>query len=502
MKKLLTYIGVLLLAAPISTTLISCANNKNNKSHGLVEGIERGDMSNSLIEDAKEKAIYKKDNISIFFILWGGQIQNLEVIWSIMLQKQLNPDKEIYLYLGGDAFDETIYDYKETLGKNKNGKYIFQKKFNERYGVTDEMISGIYDNLGYSKNKTKFDFYIGEEAKSQVNWDNINRGLSHSLRYSWSFIDSINFMTDGTYNFTTNSWTKTWFETKTEEDIRIIKNNIIDLLSGKTTDFISEGKRQWGQPEHFIPKENNSFETIDEALPLLAYKLKDENSFDKIKSWVVSEKPYVESGNTRYWNQHGVGIESVWNELSNSNKERFIEFYKANSQDVKDLVSSTKGFDNYILTGNKIVFDNDVAYDKDMAALEKMYEDKIIGSENRNLIMKSHPGSDANKLYKLIDEFNAKHYDEFGRNILFNLKQTVIVEIFVLSKILLNTEDTKYHFSLTGTSTAVLGFYSAGAIDMVDEFIFANPSEVATYKALYGENSSIIDWDKITTVSK
>ncbi|AGR41379.1 hypothetical protein STAIW_v1c07830 [Spiroplasma taiwanense CT-1] len=83
-------------------------------------------LNNQLMDDAIEKTSgSNRNNISVFYIIWSGQIQNLQTIWEIMLQKQLQPDKEIYLYLGADVFDPKIYDYVNLLGKNQNGKNIF-----------------------------------------------------------------------------------------------------------------------------------------------------------------------------------------------------------------------------------------------------------------------------------------------------------------------------------------------------------------------------------------
>ncbi|AGR41380.1 polysialyltransferase family glycosyltransferase [Spiroplasma taiwanense] len=240
-------------------------------------------------------------------------------------------------------------------------------------------------------------------------------------------------------------------------------------------DFISEGKTMHGQENYRRVEKINSFENLDEMLPLLAFndEFKNENGSYKIKSFTIDIDPYLNNkDNSNYWNQRGLGLYKAWTLLS-------------------------KDTDNYIYAGD-IIDENEELTNYNFNILKTMIKEKIIPNNNQgNIILKVHPRSENEAINKLMEKINNEFKGTLNRDVIINLKQTVIIEVYILSGLIKNDAKTKYHFSVNGTSTSVLGFYAANQIEMIDEFIFENQNALDQYKKYYGENSNIIDWSKV-----
>lgn len=498
-KKLLTSFGA---ASVLSTIVVSSCASSNDSS---TPSNEQDQISTKFkitpTKTNSEDGIYeiinaqaKTNNISVFFIKRNGAFIAIQEVISSILLKQLNPNKEIYFYVGS-AINDDDANGKNTIGyeslASQYDNFHFGKSVTTDLSLYDTDLAEVISKLGSDQ---KIDLFVEDQAIHENNYQ-----LSKNLVKSYPYINTITFTTDGAYNLVFNDNEYNWLKTQSKDQIDNYLNLWTKLFYGKLD--INDPNIDWISLSKILPMLVNNSENSDPQ---------------KINVWVATNQNFKDwrsanelgEGGVLYnyplnpgvLNQYGLGLKHVWDLLTDDSKLKFQQAYKVDKEDL----SFATGKDNYILLGSRM--GETSTPDTEANKVIKFYKDnKKISGDGRqiNIIYKPHPRelqANLDELTKLVSEKSLADPEISTTADWFHtINGKIPFEVFLISGLFSDnsTTNTKFRFYLDGYSTTAQVYYDLQASqEQVINYVFNNQTVYDQAVGYYGLLTKVIDFSK------
>lgn len=268
-KNLLGSFGVASVLGAVVVT--SCATDNvdsSNSSSDPSSGASNGEQISTKFkitptQTNSQDGIYdiitaqaKTNNVSVFFVKRNGAFIAIQEVISSILLKQLNPNKEIYFYLGSAIADDDA-NGKNTIGyealASQYDNFHFAKSVSTDLSLHD---SDLQDVISKLEPNQKIDLFIEDHALDENNYQ-----FSKNLINSYPYINTITFTTDGAWNLVANDNEYNWLKNQTKDQIDSYLNLWTKLFYGKVD--VNDPSVDWVSLSKILPMLVNNSENSD-----------------------------------------------------------------------------------------------------------------------------------------------------------------------------------------------------------------------------------------------
>lgn len=498
-KKFLSSFGAVSVLSAIAAT--SCATNNDLKTPSNEEQQISTKFKITPTKTNSQDGIYeiinaqaKTNNISVFFIKRNGAFIAIQEVISSILLKQLNPNKEIYFYVGSAIKDDDA-NGKNTIGyeslASQYDNFYFNKSVSTDLSLYDTDLAEVISKLGADQ---KIDLFVEDQAIRENNYQ-----LSKNLVKSYPYINTITFTTDGAYNLVFNDNEYNWLKTQSKDQIDSYLNLWTKLFYDKAD--VNDPTIDWISLSKILPMLVNNSENSDPQ---------------KINVWVATNQNFIDwrssneigEGGVLYnyplnpgvLNQYGLGLKHVWDLLTDDSKLKFKQAYQIDKEDL----SFATGEDNYILLGSRM--GETSTPDTEANKVMDFYKanKKISGDDRQiNIIYKPHPRelqANLDELKKLVSEKSLADPEISTTPDWFHtINGKIPFEVFLISGLFNDNSsiNTKFRFYLDGYSTTAQVYYDLQASqDQVINYVFNNQTVYDQAVGYYGLLTKVIDFSK------
>lgn len=449
----------------------------NDRTHDI---IQRNVTDNFLLEDALEKTNTENaDNVSLFFVERGGAFIVVQTLIDILLQQELQPDKEIYVAFSNDTMPgiddgtwprdinweavipaDHIVDFTEESGNPSDVRAISNA----------EMDMFIEDYLGGDQD-VKIDLYMDNYSYYQHQKNDFIDEFGASLKH----LNSLTFFTDGTAQFEVEAEMQGRYSKFTPKDKMEINENIDGLVTGEIT-----------------PSDLSKNERRDASQYMYAANP------DYLDVNTLSVTSDIYKGNENVLSASGAGLETARRMLTDESLATMKEVVNLDQYDI-DKGTSQVGKTNFVISGN-LVQDSDQAK-ADAKMITDIYNELEAGGEydmsNINILYKPHPRSYDDSLTDMVGYVSDSTGTDASTWVQIIPKE-IQFEFFVLTGEFDDDESTNtdYQMYLTGTSTVVPAAYDAGITSENIEKYYTTEDGLKTMHDWY-DGTGIIDWEKV-----
>lgn len=290
-KKFLSSFGAVSVLSAIAVT--SCASNNDSKTPSNEEQQISTKFKITPTKTNSQDGIYeiinaqaKTNNISVFFIKRNGAFIAIQEVISSILLKQLNPNKEIYFYLGS-AINDDDANGKNTIGyeslASQYDNFHFSKSVTTDLSLYDADLAEVISKLGADQ---KIDLFVEDQAIGENNYQ-----LSKNLVKSYPYINTITFTTDGAYNLVFNDNEYNWLKTQSKDQIDSYLNLWTKLFYDKVD--VNDPSIDWISLSKILPMLVNNSENSDTQ---------------KINVWVATNENFIDWRSTNEIGEGGCCI--------------------------------------------------------------------------------------------------------------------------------------------------------------------------------------------------
>lgn len=495
-KKLLGSFGAASVFSAVVVT--SCAQGNESSNSSSQEQITTK-FKITPTETNSQDGIYdiisaqsKTNNISVFFVKRNGAFIAIQEVISAILLKQLNPDKQIYFYVGSAIADDDA-NGKNTIGyeslASQYNNFHFAKSVSTDLSLYDSDLKEVISKL---ESNQKIDLFVEDHAIDENNYQ-----LSKNLVESYPYINTITFTTDGAYNLVANNNEYNWLKSQTKDQIDSYLNLWTKLFYGSVD--VNDPSIDWISLSKILPMLVNNAENSD-TQKINVWAATNQNFKDWRPSNIIGQGGvlYNYPLNPGVLNQYGLGLNHVWSLLNEDSKLKFKQAYKIDKEDL----SFATGKDNYILLGSKMGETSKA--EAEANKVMKFYEDnkKLSGEGSQiNIIYKPHPReiqANLDQLTKLIAQKSSSPTDA-APDWFHIINGKIPFEVFLISGLLNDnlTTNTKFRFYLDGFSTTAQVYYDLKASqDQVISYVFNSEAVYNSTVGYYGLLSKVIDFNK------
>lgn len=465
-------LSALVIILFISTFSLSIlyATEKRNNAHLLSS---KKTQYSFMIEDAKEKS--KNENISIFYFQRGGAYTYVQEIIDMLLQKQFNPDKEIYVAFNDSTNPNTTTGWTSDFNwdATKLGINIINESVGESHAMVDFQMLEKFEKEVLEEHK-QIDLYTDSLSEIPNNGGMISR-TKENIRY----IDSWTFVADGTQYFN--------FEEQFSKNTSKYNYKDVDKSTKILDSFIDTDE----------PYEGSSLEANAEMISLLFPVLETENI--EITYLGLTEDIYKNKENiTRASTPN---FETAMLMMNDEQVDKLIDLVGLN-----DYVTSYKpsqiGKNNFVISGN-LVQDKESQQQADANKIVDVYnEQNDAGVSNINILYKPHPRSTDQGLEKMVEIANQMidpSWTSSDDSIAQVIPKSIQYEFYALTGQFSDDEatGTYYYQYLTGTSTVVPALYDFGIkSDSIVRYYVSSEEDLNTLHKWY-DGTGIVDFDKV-----
>lgn len=280
-KKILSSFGAVSVLSAIAVTSCATTNDSNNDSKTPSNEEQQISTKFKITPTSynSQDGIYdiinaqaKTNNISVFFIKRNGAFIAIQEVISSILLKQLNPNKEIYFYVGS-AINDDDANGKNTIGyeslASQYDNFHFGKSVTTDLSLYDSDLEEVISKLGVDQ---KIDLFVEDQAIRENNYQ-----LSKNLVKSYPYINTITFTTDGAYNLVFNDNEYNWLKTQSKDQIDSYLNLWTKLFYDKVD--VNDPSIDWI--------------SLSKILPMLVSNSENSDT-QKINVWVATNQNFID----------------------------------------------------------------------------------------------------------------------------------------------------------------------------------------------------------------
>ncbi len=412
---------------------------------------------------------------TVFAIERDGAMIGVQTILTALAELNINPNKEMVIYLTPKE-DAAVLTYNwETFDKYENVTVIE----NLGDGVEDSINDDDFENILSGVTNSKVDLYVDNISSFMYTENSVEE-----LKESWKYVETLTFMTDGQ---SPNDSKTTGYG----PDVNFFKENNYDyydvISAEKTMDHLrNEEYSKVGKDEMQVASDliQTTFDW-------------DGDGVQDVYNYMIDDSYlFYGNGGFNYRNEDGVDFYTLTSDYTEETKGNLYEIYGLDHVDM----SFSTGNENYVYSGNLLNSANvDENKPKDKAKIIEMYNQYVKGNSNVNIIYKSHPRSEQEYIDGMISEIESE-VGETGW--LYSVDHTIPLEIYLLTGIFANDEETSTSFYqiVNSTSTMLGAFISARQTEQILEISNSDQAQYDLVMNYWGELNPLLNWDLMTIV--